>query len=366
MIKKILVVGQTPPPYGGQAVMIRELLNGHYANIKLYHIRMSFSKEMDQLGKVNIAKIIHLFCIIVKIYYYRFRYKINILYYPPSGPVNIAIMRDMFILTLTRWLFKKVVFQFFAGGITEKYSHFSALYKFFFRLSFFYPDIALRPSLFSPDDCQFIRSKKEYIVNWATEQNYLRYSSQRTYNEIPNILFVGVLKESKGIMVLLEACSIIYKKNIDFTVSIMGKFESLAFEKQVRKFIKNNNMDPIIDCLGVKTGDEYYTYFLNSSIFCFPTFFESENVPIVTIDACEFELPIVATKWRGVPSVVEDNVNGFLVPIKNAQAVADKLEILIKDPELMLSMGQKGRNKYLENFRIDIFYKKMNKVFNEL
>lgn len=366
MLNKILVVGQTPPPYGGQAVMIEKLLNGRYTNIRLFHVRMSFSKEIDQSGKFQVFKIFHLISIILKIYYYRFRYNITVLYYPPSGPVKIPIIRDMAILILTRWLFKKIIFQFFAGGITEKYKDFSAINKLFFRLSYFYPDISIRPSLFSPNDSHFIKSKREYIVNWATEENYPRFSSQKISNEVPNILFVGFLKESKGIMVLLEACSILVKKNIKIVVNVMGKFESSAFEKYVKKFVKDNNMEALVNFLGVNTGDEYYSFYSNASVFCFPTFFESENVPVVTIDACEFALPIVATKWRGIPSVVQDNVNGFLLPIKDAQAVEEKLEVLIKDPELRLSMGQKSRNIYLKNFIIDIFYKKMNKIFQEI
>ena len=146
----------------------------------------------------------------------------------------------------------------------------------------------------------------------------------------------------------------------------MGQFESPAFEKYVKKFVQDNKLMDLVNFLGVNVGDEYYRVYSNASIFCLPTFFESENVPIVTIDACEFALPIVGTKWRGVPSVVQDNINGFLVPPKNHQAVAEKLEILIKDPELRLLMGQRGRNIYLETFKIDIFYKQMDKIFQEI
>ena len=43
-MRKILVVGQTPPPYGGQANMIKYMLEGRYQDIKMYHVRMSFTK----------------------------------------------------------------------------------------------------------------------------------------------------------------------------------------------------------------------------------------------------------------------------------------------------------------------------------
>ena len=52
--KKILVIGQTPPPYGGQAIMIKYMLDGKYKNIELHHVRMCFSKQFDALGHVQL------------------------------------------------------------------------------------------------------------------------------------------------------------------------------------------------------------------------------------------------------------------------------------------------------------------------
>ena len=48
---RVLVVGQTPPPFGGQAVMIAKLLEGNYEKVRLYHVRMAFSPEMDSVAR---------------------------------------------------------------------------------------------------------------------------------------------------------------------------------------------------------------------------------------------------------------------------------------------------------------------------
>ena len=70
-MRKIVFVGQTPPPFGGQAIMIEKILQGTYKDVLLYHVRMSFSKEMDEIGKASLSKVFHLFNIIAKIYYFR-------------------------------------------------------------------------------------------------------------------------------------------------------------------------------------------------------------------------------------------------------------------------------------------------------
>lgn len=366
--KKILVVGQTPPPYGGQAVMIAKLLQGDYPGVDLYHVRMSFSKEMDQMGRFQVSKLFHLVGVILKIYRYRFRHGIRVLYYPPSGPVFNALARDMAVLLATRWLFKRTVFQFFAGGMSEIYSGLSPAIRFLFRSSFFAPDVSVRPSEYSPDDGAFLHAKRAHIISWATEGNYARFADEsragRAGNE-PTILFAGVLKESKGIFVLLEACALLAAKGLEFKVNVLGKAESPAIAKRLDRFVAENGLGGRVRLLGVRTGDEYYREFARASIFCFPTYFESENLPIVTIDASEFALPIVATSWRGVRSVVEDGVTGFLVPVKDAPAVAGKLESLLADATLRETMGGEARKVYLDRFSIEAFYEKMGEVFRE-
>ena len=55
MSKEILVVGQTPPPYHGQAVMVEKMLDGNYDDVELSHVRMAFSEDVDEVGKLGSA-----------------------------------------------------------------------------------------------------------------------------------------------------------------------------------------------------------------------------------------------------------------------------------------------------------------------
>jgi glycogen(starch) synthase len=56
-------------------------------------------------------------------------------------------------------------------------------------------------------------------------------------------------------------------------------------------------------------------------------------------------LPLLATNTGGTQELVEDGVNGFILKMKNAADIAEKLEILIKDEELRKKMGQASRAK---------------------
>src|ERR1019366_7004329 len=115
-MKKILVIGQTPPPIGGQALMIEALVRAKYTKIEIFHIRMQFSRDMSELGRVQPHKIFHLLKIIFKTYQTCLLNQPEVLYFAPSGPTN-AVYRDMAILILVRFLFKKTVFHFHASGL---------------------------------------------------------------------------------------------------------------------------------------------------------------------------------------------------------------------------------------------------------
>ena len=59
--RKLIVVGQTPPPYNGQAKMIQQMIEGLSGALDLLHIRMAYSDSVSTAGKFSPSKIFHLF-----------------------------------------------------------------------------------------------------------------------------------------------------------------------------------------------------------------------------------------------------------------------------------------------------------------
>lgn len=366
-MKKVLVVGQTPPPYGGQAISIQLMLDGNYKNLQFFHVRMAFSREMDEIGKFRWRKVLHLVVIILSIIYSHFRYRIPILYYVPAGPERIPMYRDIAILVLTRWLFKKTVFQFRAAGISELYDRLTTVERILFRIAYFKPDLALRLSEFAPPDGENLMAKKNFIVSNGLEDYYPEFDkTKRNKNSVPVILYVGVLRESKGIMVLLETCRKLKDSGSKFKAKLMGKFESRNFKNKVETFVNNNSLREYIEFLGVRIGAVKWQTYLEADIFVFPSFYQNEAMPRVVLEAMSFEVPVVATYWRGIPSLVEDGKSGFLVPINDSKVFADKIKRLITDPNLRKSMGRCGREIYLEKFTAEKFWNSIEDTFLSL
>ena len=365
-MKKILIVGQTPPPFGGQAAMIQKLLDGTYKNVQLIHVRMEFSKDMQEMGKVKGRKLFHLLYIILKIYFLKIVNNVNVIYYPPSGPDKTPVFRDMIILIATRWLFTKTIFHFHAGGLSSIYNEMNRLEKYFFKMAYFNPDASIVMSEKLSDSARFLNSKKIFIIPYGIP-DYLQPSLEvESKSHFPAILFVGLLRETKGEYILAKACAILKNININFRANIVGRFDSLESEQRFIEFIKKNKLEKNILYCGVLIGNEKNKIFSEADIFCFPTFFESEAFPVVLIEAMSFGLPIVSTKWRGIPEMVVDKENGFLVDIKDEKAIADKLAKLICDENLRKEMGMNGRKRYLENYTEEKYHSNLEKCFVEI
>lgn len=366
-MKRILVIGQTPPPYGGQALMIKRMLEGEYKNARLYHVRMAFSKDMDDLGRINIGKLLHPFSIIFKAIYLRLRYNLQVLYYPPSGPSMLPMLRDVALLLCVRWMFKKTIFHFHAAGLSELYPKLSWHTKWLFRLAYFKPDVAVQISSHNPDDGSFVQAKTTCTIPNGIEDEYIPEESlSKPDNAVCNVLFVGLICESKGILVLIDAIHLLKDAGVRVKVSVVGKFVSEDFKQIVLGRVAQYQLEEAIDFKGVLTGQAKHDQYLAADIFCFPTFFECESFGLVAVEAMQFKVPVILSRWRGVQSLIEDGVEGFFVPVRDAQSVANKLSKLVADPELRNRMGMKGRERYLQQYSIEKFYRRMDECFGNL
>jgi glycosyltransferase involved in cell wall biosynthesis len=325
---------------------------------------MAFSSDMDEIGKFKAGKLLKLIQLIAKIYYYRFKYGLKILYYPPAPPLKVPMFRDIVILNATRWLFNTTIFHFHAAGISEMHSQLKGLTRYLYERAFFHPDICIRLSKFNPEDGKLLLTKKEYIVPNGLADFAAPYLHVPKTTKMVTILSVGVLCESKGVLILLEGTNLLAKKGYQFKVQFMGRFESEEFRQKVNNYISQHNLGTYVELIGVQTGSQKFQTFTQADIFCFPTFFEAETFGLVALEAMQFKIPVVATMWRGVPSVVKDNVSGFLVPPRDAFSLAEKLEKLINDPEMRETMGHEGRRIYLENFTSEIHYQQLEDVFS--
>lgn len=363
---KLLVVGQTPPPYGGQAIMIKYMLDNFQHQNSIKHIRMCFSKEFNDRGKFSFYKITHLIQIIFQIWLFRFKYKCNTLYYPISSSPKVAVFRDAIILASSRFLFKKIIYHFHAAGISEELPKYNPVIRNIVYMIIKKPDLAITSSEYNPKDAEYLKAKNKMIIPLGIPDENIE-EKRKIFNENKplNLLFVGLLNSTKGEGYLLDAINILKLKGIKVQLRIAGKFESETYKDLFFSQIKKYGLENEIEYKGIVTGKEKEKLFLESDVLCFPSFFASESFGMVLLEAMMFQMPIIATRWRGIQSIVDDNKNGYLVDIKDSNNLAISIEKLHNDRSLLKEMAKCSRLNFKKKYELSAYINNMRKaIFN--
>ncbi len=361
---KILVLGQTPPPFLGQAMMIERLVKAKFEHVEIIHVRMAFSDRLKAIGKFSFRKVFHLFTLIVQTLYYRFKYGASILYYPPSGPNRNPMLRDFVILFFVRPFFKKTIFHYRAAGVSQLLERSSPVIRFIGRKLYDRPDAAIQLSSQNPPDGKYFRAKRTFIIKNGLEDAAEPYLPIiREAKEKLRVLYLGALYETKGVYVILDAVRILKKSNFSFEFVCVGDFVSPVFQAEVLRRRAEYEIDEYISFPGERIGDEKWKEYLKADIFCFPSFVESESFGSVVVEAMMFEIPVIASRWQGVRDIVVEGETGFFIPIKDPVALAEKIQLLASDPEKRRIMGINARNRFLSDYRLSQHLDSMEKMF---
>ncbi len=154
---------------------------------------------------------------------------------------------------------------------------------------------------------------------------------------------------------MIEACSELQKAGLSFHAICAGAFASKTFKKEVEQLVEKAGLSEVIQFPGVLSGAEKWHAFHEADVFCFPSHYQSENFPVVLIEAMSFGLPIVTTRWRGIPDVVGASGGAIIVEPKLPSLVAGALKGLICDPAVRASMGSKNRTWFCDHFTLARF-----------
>ena len=92
----------------------------------------------------------------------------------------------------------------------------------------------------------------------------------------------------------------------------------------------------------------------------------NEGTPVVVIEALAAGCPVVATSVGGVPDVVREGIDGFLVPPRDTEALAERLTRLAEDPELRARMGAAGRQSVPPRYAVDRLVGDIDELYRSL
>jgi glycosyltransferase involved in cell wall biosynthesis len=170
-------------------------------------------------------------------------------------------------------------------------------------------------------------------------------------NKELNLLCIGTLHEVKGQAFLLEACRLLKEMGYPFSCRFVGDGpDKAALAAQAA----NAGLDGSVHFLGRRTREEIVRLIQEADVLVAPSVASQdgrrEGIPVVLMEAMACKLPVVASRLSGIPELVKDGKTGLLVPPGDAEALAEALAYLYKQPEKRQQLGQAGRERILQTF----------------
>lgn len=216
----------------------------------------------------------------------------------------------------------------------------------------------------NPDDRKLFLDRKLVTENQAhvilgTGVNPNRFRLISMPDNTPVVVLPARMLWDKGVDEFVTAARILNEKNIKARFALVGKVDDGNPSSVPYDRLTEWQKEGVVEIWGWQ--ENIVTVFTISNIICLPSY--REGLPKILLEAAACGRPIVATDVAGCREVVEDGINGYLVPVKNAGKLADALEKLITDPKLCFEMGLAGRERVEEMFTSEIVNRQTYEIY---
>jgi glycosyltransferase involved in cell wall biosynthesis len=356
-------MGQTPPPWHGQAVATQILFDHEWPGFEVHRLRMEFSEEMVEVGRFQWKKITHLFHLIREAGRILQEHPGSVLFYPPASAKWIPFIRDIVFLSCVRHLAGSTVFIFHASGLPV-FCQNGILRRILSRMAYHDVDVALEVAQELVPPHEVFRAKSWQWCPCGIDVPD-RDRPSRVAGSPMVVLYVGSLQEGKGVLEILRTATILKKqgRENEFRFRLVGKWFSNDFEDEVRHLRSEHDLEDMVELAGQLTGDDKWDAYFQSDVFFFPTHYESEATPIVLMEALGAGLPVLSTEWAGIPAMLDGCPTARLLPVKSPEAYADALIKFSGELTDTDESSHASRKFYQENFLPARFIERVEKAF---
>jgi len=169
----------------------------------------------------------------------------------------------------------------------------------------------------------------------------------------PVVAAVGRLVEKKGFPALLDACTLLVRRGVDFRCRIVGTGEQ---EDLLRVHAAALGLDGYVEFTGALPQDQVKALVAEAAVFAAPCVVgrdgNRDGLPTVLLEAMALGTPCVATDVTGIPEVLEDGRTGLMVEQHDSAGLADAIERLLGDADLRVGLASRARARMERDFDV--------------
>ncbi len=189
-------------------------------------------------------------------------------------------------------------------------------------------------------------------------------SCRRESRESPTVLFIGFIGSRKGVPDALRAIPLVHRELPGACFVFAGPFDAGADRLMVEKACEAAQAEGLASFPGLVAGPEKVALMEQADVFILPSY--HENLPVAILDAMAMGLPVVTTTVAGIPEIVEDGCNGFLIDPGDYEALASRIVDLAQDAPLRQAMGQANVDKVRQEYHPRVFAARIRNLYHQL
>lgn len=361
---KLLCISALPPPYHGVTVandilLNNDLIRGKY-DLKIIPLNKA---KMQSGGALSLATVMADLDATVKVSAAIRSFKPQLVYFCLSQ-TQLGLLREAGWVWPAAWGKTKCLIHMHGGYFRQMFETdlSRAMQRWVLLMlghiqGFIVLDESLRP-LFQglvPDERIF--ALHNGIPDDLSDESFAGILKVRQRQKPLRVTYLSNLVPGKGFDTFLGAAAVLKQGNHleDFIFNLAGAIPNSDTARQVDDFIHSRGLGDTVRVLGRVVGPAKWRTLLDSDVFVFPTRYPPEGQPFAIIEALAAGLPVISTARGSIPAMVQEGVNGFIVPEGDALPIAARLTLLKDHVPLRLSMSKASRALFKRDYTAEHF-----------
>ncbi|MCB1755761.1 MAG: glycosyltransferase family 4 protein [Gammaproteobacteria bacterium] len=312
---RLLLVGPMPPPYGGTTVSFSTLVGALQKKLKRED---TLDVINTNIGAKNILPLLW------KIFSQAKSADVISLHVGNRG----ALVLSPAVYLAARLFRKKVLTSKFGGRFHDYYEALNPVQQKLLDATFFKSDKLLLETRQLVD---YFADKNDHIAWFPTARDIGDDSDIGLSADAPRVVFIGHIRNSKGVLELLAAA----RELPSMTFDVYGPFYD-GLDESLFDVVNVNYK-------GLLEPEQVIGVLREHDVFLMPTYYPGEGYPGALIEAKIAGLAIITTHWRAIPELIDDGRNGILVEPRRVDQVVGALRELADDPARLLAMKEQSR-----------------------
>jgi glycosyltransferase involved in cell wall biosynthesis len=323
-------------------------------NCEATHLPFFFTADVRHARKAGWRKLGELVRVFARLLAIRRRGAIDLLIYPTGGPQTVPIVRDILLLPAMLLCARRVVLHFHAAGVSERCAGNRGslvcrlLTRVYRRVSG-----AIVMAEFNRRDPEFF-GIRDIIVRPHRIPDHREPALLSTRRgPAKHLLYVGHLHPDKGTDALLRAVAVVRRDDPEVTLELVGEPLPPWSEATIPRLIRELGIEGAVTTPGVLIGDAKAAAFARANLFVFPTVAPYESFGLVLAEAMMWELPIIASRWRGNEDVLASSAGATMFPVEQPldRQISHALTTALAAHEIWPQWGRVNRDLFERRYK---------------